>query len=275
MNIILLFAFTFLSVPVHGRVIYSGSAFSSYTGEPENLFWNPAGMGKEGYLTSTHNYSGVTYGCLGVVKKVGDYRFGVGLQSLYTGDMIKTNSTGGSEGEFSYYSIVPILSTSYRKGGFAIGGKLVIPYSRTDVYTGYGVGVDVGVIYRANKNFSFSFYGRNIGKQISGFVSEQEDFPFEARFGGLYQRNEINFALEYSFPFGVSTSLNYGFNESFELIMGYNGGLRELREGNGVDALSGLSLGFRTHYREIVIDIGAVSYGVLGISKTIAIGYRI
>lgn len=273
MNIILFLGFTFLSVPIHSRIIYSGSAFSSYGEQVENLFWNPAGMGGEGYISSVHNYSHITYGCIGLVRKVGDFHLGIGVMFLNSGGLIKTDVMGAPLGEFSCYSIVPILAGEYEKGKIMMGGKLSIPYSTIDIYNSFGLGLDLGMIYEVFEHFSFSIFGRNIGIQLNGFVTEKENFPFEVRIGTLYRWDRFNFALEYSYPFGFSTSLVSSFNENFELILGYNNGLRELNKPGTSDAITGLSLGFRLHYRKIVIDLGAVSYGVLGISRTLAIGY--
>jgi len=275
MSIILFLGFTFLSVPVHSRIIYSGSAFSSHGGEVENLFWNPAGMGGEGYISSTHNYSGVTYGCLGLVKKVGIFHLGAGITFMNSRNIIKTDATGSSLGEFSYYSLVPIFAGEYERGSFVIGGKLSLPYSATDIYDSYGLGMDLGLIYEINEWLSFSAYVKNIGIQLNEFVTEKEDFPAEVRLGSRYGWDRYSFSIEYSYPLGFSTSIISSLNKNFELIVGYNGGLRELNKAGDLDSITGLSVGFRFYYKKIVLDIGAVSYGVLGISKTIAINWSI
>lgn len=271
--IILIISFTFLSVPEHSRVILSGGAFSSYKGELENLFWNPAGIGGEGYLSSSYNYSGVTYGCLGMVKQRSQFHFGIGLQSLYSGDMKKTSPEGEPLGEFSYYSLIPIASVTYNWNGLSVGGKLLIPYVNTDTYHSYGVGMDVGLLYEVNKEITLSFYGRNIGRQIKGFVESKENLPAEFRIGSLYKRNKLGFSLEYSFSFGPAGSIIYEFNDWFDLTMGYNNGIRDKNSGNGLSVIDGGSMGVRFYYKKIIIDIGSVFYGPLGIGKTIAIGY--
>lgn len=275
MIITLILSFTFLSVPVHSRIVYSGSAFSAYGGEVENLFWNPAGMGGEGYISSTHNYSGITYGCLGLVKKVGIFHLGAGITFINSGNIMKTDATGSSLGEFSYYSLVPTFSIGYEMGRIKVGGKVIIPYSKTDIYDSYGLGIDLGLIYEIHEQLSFSAYVKNIGIQLNEFVTEKEDFPAEVRLSSLYRWDRYSFSIEYSYPLGFSTSIISSFNKSFELIVGYNGGLRELNKAGDLDAITGLSVGFRFYYKKIILDIGAVSYGALGISKTIAINWSI
>ena len=177
MNIILLFSFTFLQVPVHSRIIYSGSAFSSYSSQAENLFWNPAGMEKEGYLSSVYNYSQITFGCIGLVREIGSFHLGTGIMFMNSGDLAKTDMTGTPHGNFSYYSLIPMLAGEYKIGDFNIGGKICVPYSKTDIYDSYGLGLDIGIIYDIRERFAFSIYIRNLGIQIDEFVNERESFP--------------------------------------------------------------------------------------------------
>ncbi|MEA1912311.1 MAG: hypothetical protein U9N06_00540 [candidate division WOR-3 bacterium] len=273
MNILLLISFTFLSVPAHSRIVYFGSAFSSYQDERGNLFWNPAGMGKRGYLASIYSYSDLIFGSFGTIQKFDDFTLGAGLQFLNSGDMTKTNMMGDSLGKFSYYSFVPVIAGKYRMGRFNLGGKLIFPYSSADDYNSFGAGMDLGIIYELNKSFSFSLYGRNIGRQIDEFVSKRENFPSEFRLGSLYNWENVGFALEYSIPFGFCSSLSFILNRNFEMAIGYNYGLKDLSNDRSLFALSGLSFGIRVRYRDIVIDLGSVLYGPFGISKTIAIGY--
>jgi hypothetical protein len=275
MSIILLLGFTFLSVPVHSRVIYSGSSYSTYSREAENLFWNPAGMAEEGYLSSVYNYSQITFGCIGLVRKIKDFYLGTGIMFMNSGDLTKTDMTGNSLGNFSYYSLIPVLGGEYKIGDFNIGGKVSIPYSKTDIYDNYGLGLDLGIIYDIKERFYLSIYLRNLGIQIDEFVNEEESFPAELRLGTRYKLNNFNLSLEYSNPLGFSTSLISKVSNNFEFIAGYNGSLRDLSKAGDSDFLTGLSIGFRFYYNKIILDLGAVSYGALGVSKTIAINWKI
>lgn len=271
MILIFLSFFNYLSVPNHSRIVYSGGAFSSYREQPENLFWNPAGVGGEGYISAIHNYSGINFSCIGGVKKINKIHLGIGLGYFYSGNIVETNSLGDSTGMYSYYSLSPLISGTYNSDDFSTGLKLFVPYTRVTEYSSYGIGMDVGIQYSILENLTLSLYGKNIGFMIGG-STDNETFPDEYRTGVLYNLNSLNISLEYSSLFDFSTSLQYKINHNIDLTLGYNHGLKDLR--NGGDPGAGFSFGLNFKIKKINIDLGVVSYGPLGISRTIALGIK-
>jgi hypothetical protein len=82
MNILILLSFTYLTLPYNGKVFTSGTAFSTVKERPENLFWNPAGMGKNAYIASAFNYSGLIFGSFGKIWELNSFNLGVGVQLM-------------------------------------------------------------------------------------------------------------------------------------------------------------------------------------------------
>jgi hypothetical protein len=109
MIVFLLVNLTYLTMPYDGKIFSSGTAFSANKEAPENLFWNPAGMGKEAYIASAFNYSGLIFGSFGKIWKFNSLNLGLGAQLLRSESMDKTNLMGEITGVFNYQSAVPLI----------------------------------------------------------------------------------------------------------------------------------------------------------------------
>jgi hypothetical protein len=278
MNILILLSFTSfteLTLPYNGKVFTSGTAFSTIKEEPENLFWNPAGMGKNAYITSAFNYSGLIFGSFGKIWELNSFNLGVGIQLMRSESITKTNVTGATTGSFNYQSAVPVISGNMQINKFIIGAKALVPYTIVDEYNSYGLGIDIGGIYSLNELLSFSVYIKNFGKEIKSFVTEKENLPTESRFGGLLEYNKIMFSLEYSSLLGECASLSYDVNKNFSFTAGYNSKIGKIGKLERIDSsvLSGFSLGINVKHHSLNASIGAIFCGAQGISKTLSISF--
>jgi len=272
MNILILLSFTYLTMPYNGKVFSSGTAFSTIKGEPENLFWNPAGMGKNAYITSAYDYSSMIFGSFGKIWERNSFNLGLGVQLLRSESMITKNEMNDSIGIFNYQSATPVIAGNLETNKYIIGAKVLFPYTTVDEYMSYGIGIDIGGIYTLNELLSFSVYIRNFGKQIKAFLTEKENFPVDSRVGGLLKSNNIVFSLEYSSQFGPCSFISYNINKNFGLIAGYNGKIGKF---NGIETsnLAGSSFAINIKHRNINVSMGAILSGPQGLSKTLSISF--
>lgn len=270
MIIFILLSLTHLALPFEGELLLSGTAVTTNTETPKNLFWNPAGMGGNSYLVSAFNYSGIIFGSFGKTWEFNSSNLGLGVQLMRSEALIKTTVTGTSIGTFNYQSAVPLIAGNLEINKFIIGAKILFPYTTIDEYNSYGLGADLGVIYSLNGLLSFSSYLRNLGKEIEPFLSVKENFPTELRLGGLLKKDASSFSLEYSSILGICSSFFYDFNEIIGFIAGYNGKIGKF---NGIEnsTLNGFSLGVNIKYRKMSISAGALMSGPEGIAEIISI----
>lgn len=261
-----------LTFPYDGKLLFSGTSTSTNTKTPENLFWNPAGMGKNSYLASVFNYSGLIFGSLGKIWEFNSVNFGLGVQLMRSETMVKTSATGTSIGTFNYQSTVPLIAANVEIDQFTIGGKILLPYTTVDEYKSYGLGTDIGAIYSLNDLFSFSAYLRNFGWELKSFLSEKEKFPMDIRLGELLKNDKIALSLEYSSLFGPCFSISYNFNKIIGLTVGYNSRIGNF-SGIKTSKLAGFSFGLNIKHGKINIAVGTVMSGPEGISETISISF--
>jgi len=272
MIISLLLSLTNLTLPYNGKLLLLGTAASTNIEKPENLFWNPAGMGRNSYIVSAFNYSEVIFGSFGKIWELKSSNLGLGLQLMRSENMVKKDSTGNPIGTFNYQFAVPLIAGNIETNKFFIGAKVIFPYTTVDEYRSYGLGSDLGVIYSLNEMLSFSSYLRNFGKEIKPFLSKKENFPTELRLGGLLKKYEASFSLEYSFIFGICSSFSYGFNEIIGFTAGYNSKTASFNSIKN-SILDGFSFGIDIKYQNMNISAGALTSVPLGISETISISF--
>jgi hypothetical protein len=272
MNILILLSFIELTLPYNGKVFTSGTAFSTIREEPENLFWNPAGMGKNAYITSAFNYSGLIFGSFGKIWELNSFNLGIGVQLMRSESITKTDVTGASTGTFNYQSAVPVIAGNIEINKFLIGAKALMPYTIVDEYNSYGLGIDMGGIYSLNELLSFSVYIKNFGRQIKSFVMEKENLPIESRLGGLLEYNKIMFSLEYSTLLGGCSFVSYDFNKNFSFTAGYN---NKIGKSSGIETskLAGFSFALNVKHHGVNASIGVIICGAQGISKTLSISF--
>lgn len=272
MIIFLILNFTYLTIPSNGKIFSSGTAFSANKAAPENLFWNPAGMGKNAYIASAFNYSGLIFGSFGKVWESNNHNLGLGVQFLRSNGMNKTNMMGEITDVFHYQSAVPLIAGNTVFDKLQIGAKVFFPYTTVDEYQSYGFGVDIGSIYSLNELLSFSVYVRNFGKQIKAFLTEKESFPVESRLGGLILSDKMMFSLEYSTLLGICSSVSYDLNKIIGFTAAYNDKIGKL-SGIETSNLTGLSFGVNIKHQKINISLGTIMCGPQGLSETLSISF--
>ena len=272
MIIFILLSLTHLTLPYNGKLLLSGTAASSNAEKPENLFWNPAGMGGNSYLASAFNYSGILFGSFGKTWEFNSTNLGLGVQLMSSETLTKTSPVGTPIGTFNYQSAIPLIAGNFEIKKFIVGAKILFPYTTVDEYKSYGLGADLGAIYYLNDLFSFSAYLRNFGKEIEPFLSVKEEFPTDIRLGGLLEKDKTSFSLEYSSLLGICSSFSYDLNKTIGFIVGYNSKIAEFN-GTEAFALKGFTFGVNINYKKMTISAGALMSGPEGLAETISISF--
>jgi hypothetical protein len=259
-------------MPYDGKIFSSGTAFSAYKETPENLFWNPAGIGRDAFTASAFNYSGLIFGSFGKIWEFDSYNLGAGVQLLHSEAMDRTLMTGEVTGVFNYQSAVPLVAANMEINKFLVGAKVFFPYITVDEYQSYGLGMDIGGIYSYNELLSFAIYIRNFGKQIKAFVTEKESLPLESRFGGLLKSDKMAFSLEYSTLLGACSAISYDLNKIFGLNIGYNSKIGQFSNIE-TSTLAGTSFAVNIKYKKINLSVGAIMCGPEGLSQALSISF--
>ena len=96
----------------------------------------------------------------------------------YTDDNIYTGTFSAKDMDLTFtYSY--LLGERWSGG---VSGKLI--YSKYETMYALGLGVDLGINYfNAEKDFSLSFTGKNLGGQVKAFEDEYESMPMDFQIG--------------------------------------------------------------------------------------------
>lgn len=161
----------FLNMSYGPRAISMGGAFVATADDATSMFWNPAGMSRQGssaaLFSKTNWIADIDYNWAGAMINLGDMGT-VGLNIIYLdyGDMeITTLSEQDGTGQnFSANDMA--LSLSYAKNltdRFSIGGS--IKYIEQSIWnsSASSIAVDLGVLFLSD------IYGLRIGASISNF----------------------------------------------------------------------------------------------------------
>ncbi len=170
-------AANFLNVPVGGKAISMGGAYTAISDDPTALFWNPGAMSRVGksdvytsitnyFVDSQHTWFGAQY------MLTSSDAFGVSLNSLNYGDWepVTTVEEPDGTGEFWQASDMSI-SLSYARNmtdRFSIGAS--VKYINQQIYneSASTVALDLGLL------FITQFNGLQIGASIRNFGGSME-----------------------------------------------------------------------------------------------------
>lgn len=196
--------FQFLDLDFNARSAALGGDFFSVKDDDINLaVANPASVtsNMSNHLSLNHGFypSGINYGQLAYglqTQKAGI--FVPHLRYVAYGQFTRTDEYGQEQGTFTAgdYS----LGTAYGyqlNPYFSLGANLNLIFSHYEMYSSFGVGVDVAVMFHDDKsNVSAVLLTRNIGYQIKGYTSNNhEPLPLEVLAGVSYQMEHAPFRI--------------------------------------------------------------------------------
>ena len=170
-------AANFLNIPIGGKAISMGGAYTAIADDPTALYWNPGAMSRVGrsdiytsitnyFVDSQHTWFGAQY------MLTPSDAFGISLNSLNYGDWEPVTTVEEPDGTGEYWQASDMaLAVSYSRNmtdRFSIGGS--IKYIQQKIYneSASTVAVDLGLL------FITQFNGLQIGASIRNFGGSME-----------------------------------------------------------------------------------------------------
>ncbi|MDD3095874.1 MAG: PorV/PorQ family protein [Candidatus Neomarinimicrobiota bacterium] len=170
-------AANFLNIPIGGKAISMGGAYTAIADDATALFWNPGAVARSGrsdvytsvtnyFVDARHTWFGAQY-FLSSADVIG-----VSLNSLNYGDWEKVTTVENPEGTGEYWQASDLaMALTYARSmtdRFSIGGS--VKYIRQQIYneSASTVAIDLGLL------FITQFNGLQIGASIRNFGGSME-----------------------------------------------------------------------------------------------------
>ncbi len=193
----------FLLVPVGGRAVAMGGAYTALAEDPYALHYNPAGLARSAQvLTFAHNeyILDLSQEFVGYAHPLSVGVLGVAVNYFDYGDFDRTTHAAGfagvaaptglsSQGQFDASNLA--LSVGYARAmgdaGFHVGGALKYIQQDIDNFSGQSVAADLGVYWRrADGPVSLGLSVLNIGDKLKT-GRRADNLPLAIRFGGAWR----------------------------------------------------------------------------------------
>ncbi len=235
-----------------------------------SVHYNPAGLAYDtcGFYSASYlNYiEGTHFGFLGYDKN----QIGIGLRYFNGGRMKKTDAQGGEYGTFGAHFFDLNVGKGFFWNGLGVGGSLKLVYEMIDTLTAIGVGGDLGALYYLDDpELQLGLAVKNIGTTVKAYIQEKELFPYEINAGVAKVFSQGWLGLDLVKPalsgIGVRIGAEYAVATPVRLRVSYNSILSSMRTGsNGLDILTGLTVGFGVRVAPLIIDFSYSPYFDLG-----------
>lgn len=175
--------YAFLNLPTSPKQVALGGVTLTSRNDVSQLLWNPSAINHqmEGDLSVNYvNYiSDVNVGSMVFAKSIKpEYGIAfVAAQYLDYGDFDRTDASGSDVlGTFSSRDLSLSLGYGYIYKSLTFGASLKYVSSKIDVYTSTALLYDLGITYlKPNSSFVASLVIRNSGKQLTNFISTEEN----------------------------------------------------------------------------------------------------
>jgi hypothetical protein len=185
----------FLKIPAGSRPAGMGSAFTGISDDVNGLYWNPAGISQlesiQVMATYSQVYEDINNTYVGIVLPFGNQALGVAITYLSMGDIEMRNDTGILLTESSkIYDMAIAFSYSKKMGESAhIGftGKNLI--SKYGPYSGTGLAMDFGFLYRISDPLAFGINIQNFGGKMK-IDTVTSELPMTIKLGFGYKLGE-------------------------------------------------------------------------------------
>jgi hypothetical protein len=183
-------AYGFLRNDVGARAAALAGSFNTIQGDPDILFYNPAGLAtlqsSQASIGFFKHLLDINAGHLTYSTEVeGLGRFGAGILFTNYGSFDETDVLGNTIGSFGATDIA--LSVGYAftlEENLYLGGAAKFIYSGIGSYTSTGIGADLGVLYTVpESHLALGASIRNLGAQLSAFSTTREDLPLDVGIG--------------------------------------------------------------------------------------------
>ena len=220
----------------------------------------------------------------------------IGVEFLDFGSFQMTDETGNTLGTFSASDYVISVGKSHRLGPFTLGANLKFAHSTIDIYSTSALAMDVGGLFRVNKNWNFGLVLRNIGTSISSQNVSSPTVPFDIKIGTSFKpeymplrfsitsnnlsNDNLNLVEETTGRSnrGVNNVLkrvNLGaeilLSDNFQLLFGYNHKRKQELRLDTIGGGAGFSFGLMARVRQFQLRYSRAIYHAAGGSSFISV----
>ena len=182
--------FNFLRNDVGARAAGLAGSFTTIQGDPDILFYNPAGLASlqssVGSVGFFKHLLDINAGYLSYSTEIeGIGRFGAGVVYTNYGSFDETNEIGTTIGTFSASDLALSIGYAFTvEENVYLGGAVKGIYSTIGGYSSTGIAADLGVLYTIpSSRFALGATIRNFGAQLSSYGSVSEDLPLDIGLG--------------------------------------------------------------------------------------------
>ncbi len=279
--------FAFLQIPAGARAVAMGGAFTSVSGDPMGLYWNPATLATVQEQTFTSTYTGylmdMQAGFAGWVKPTSDDAVGASINYFYGGSFIRTTMTEptGTGEEFSTNGLA-FSGTYARKLSptLSLGATGRFVYSSIDTYSGNAFLVDAGLWFQPS-GISLGLVLRNAGLQTKAFYQENDPMPTEIAAGASTSllNDKLLVAADISYPFqgdfNAAVGVEYRPMDALALRAGGNLRDKNAADNAGGSILDALAFGAGTNWSMLSLDYAFKPFADLGNAHRVSLGIRL
>ena len=183
-----------LNLPSNPRTAaLGGTAVSLADGDITQFFENPATLDSvrnknlffhfNPYFADVFVYSGAYSFNIGSLKN-----FSAGINYINYGTFQETDETGAALGEFKAQDFVIAIGKAHQLGIFTLGANVKLVRSSIENFGSTAILMDVGGVFRVNKNWVVAMTFQNIGTQISDFDGiSKTSIPFDVKLGTSFK----------------------------------------------------------------------------------------
>ena len=277
---------SFLKQSPGARAQALGGSFAAVSGDPDSVFWNPAGLARVSLPSFGLSYNALletaASGSGYWVLKRGDGRT-LGLGLLYQGQspLQGYNSVGDPTGTFTAYDYCPTITAARRFDGVSAGLGLKLVHSTLAGQGATSVALDAGVQGRdvsqlGDGMIDVGAYIQNLGPPMT-MGAQSDPLPFQAVAGLLWKAHpDFHVAVDGHAPADQSAFVSAGGEyahswgqTALALRAGYN-----FKTHRNLSGSAGLSAGFGLDFTQLRVDYAWVPYGDLGTTHRISLGWR-
>ncbi|MEP1035175.1 type IX secretion system protein PorQ [Ekhidna sp.] len=279
-----------------------GTAISFGDGDISQFFENPATLDSvrakniffqiNPYFADVFVYSGAyTFN----VASMGT--FSAGLTYVNFGSFNMTDESGNQLGTFQAQDYTVQIGKAHQLGLFTLGASVKLSHSSIESYGSTAILMDVGGIFRVNKNWTVAMVFKNIGAKITEYSSfSSPQVPFDVKLGSTFkpQYMPLRFTLTTTNLANNNISLaqndagrssktldkiwkrvNLGaevlLSENFQLLVGYSHKRKQELRLDDSGAGAGFSYGLMVRIKRIELRFSRATYHAAGGSSFISL----
>ena len=263
----------FLSRGIGARPVGMGEAFVAVADDASALSWNPGGLGRlaapSGVLVydSMGEDMGLTY--VAGAMPLGPGVAGIGLTALSYGSLELRDASGVKTGTENPMDIAVAAAYAIANPWGKGYGGVALEFVNEDV-DGAMVCVSLGSFTPITDKLNAGIALLHLGPSKDGFAP-----PSQLRLGGSYQAMpELNVALDASFGLvDEVTWLGLGAEYAVHRFAVARAGYKLDVEGQGIDGLTGVTLGLGARFKQFSLDYAYQPFGDLADAHRIGLTY--